>query len=200
MGCLWRLLKLTIILFVLTWVLRSFGAEWAVSFYLQKSLGTQVDIGGSRVDLVNTQACFENVVIHNPIQFPEGRLFVIPSLVVDFDFNALFRGKVRMKYVEANILETKVLKDAAGLNLYKLKVFSPEAKDRVDFFVGRFVMSLDKGSYQDLTVENSEPLQFELGLGHAEFNDVQGLRQMFSLIAASVEKRMGVKAALHLVE
>lgn len=208
MRFLWNLIKLAVLIAALGFFLKAYGAKWLLTVYLQKELGARVSIEEVKLDFVNTQAKFGRVVVQNPLVYPEGGMIYIPKLFVDFEPRALLDRKVLLTTVDVTVEEIRVLNASGnGVNLNALTVLKPkyratgeeaaaryEVDRKPDFHADQLVLTLDRGTYTDLTGVNPVQKSHELRLQHAVFKDVEGLRGVMEILVRETLKRMGVSA------
>ncbi len=206
MRFLWSLIKLAVLLALVGFFLRAYGAKWLLTVYLQKEFGTQVTVEEVKLDFVNAQAKYNGVVIQNPLVFPDGGMIFIPKLFLDFKPEALLRGKIMLRTLEVNVGEIRVLNvPGNGLNLYALSVMKPKFKDTGEPGAGRFaaeikpqfgvdqlILSLGQATSTDLTGPNPLQKSYNLGVQHSIFRNVEGLRGVMDIIIWETLKRMGI--------
>lgn len=208
MRFLWTLIKLVIFLAIVGFFMKTYGAKWLLTVYLQKELGTRVSVEEVKLDFVNSQAKFSRIVIQNPLVFPEGGMIFVPKLFLDFDPKGLLNGRIKLTSLDVNIGEIRVLNvPGNGINLYALSVMKPQYKDTGEegasrfevkiepqFYADQVVLSLGQGTYTDLTGSNPLQKSFDLRLQHGVFRNVEGLRGVMDLVIWETLKRMGISA------
>ena len=205
MRFLWSLIKLGILLVLLGVFAKSFGAKWLMSFYLQSQLGTEVKIEDARIDFVNSQVKFTNVIIKNPLVFSEGSMMIIPKIYLDLKPAALLRGRIEFRTVEMKISEIRVLQTPDhGMNLRGVKLLRYElpavqegqtevlAEKFPELYVDRFVLSIGSATYTDLRGENPLQRSYDEVLSYAVFQDIRRLRGMWGIVTSQTLIRMGM--------
>lgn len=208
MRFLWTLFKLGVFIAIVGFFMKTYGAKWLLTVYLQKELGTRVSVEEVKLDFVNSQAKFSRLVIQNPLVFPEGGMLFVPKLFLDFELKGLLNGKIKLKTLDINVGEVRVLNvPGNGINLYALSVMKPKYKDTGEtgaarfevesapqFYADQVILSLGQGTYTDLMGANPLQKSHELKLQHGVFRNVEGLRGVMDLVIWETLKRMGISA------
>lgn len=207
MRLIWNLIKIAFWAAVLGFFLKVYGAKWLLTFYLQKELGTRVTVQDVRLDFVNTQAKFRGLMIQNPLVYPEGVMIAVSDLFLDFEPRSLLKGKPGFSAVDLNAEEIRVLNvPGNGLNLRALTILKPQYRDvgkdglpryetdpKADFSTQKFYLTAERATYTDLTGPNPVQKSYALGLRHAEFNDLEGLRGLTETLVRETLNRIGLR-------
>lgn len=205
MRFLWSLIKLGVLLALLGVFMRSFGAKWLMSVYLQGQLGARVEIEDAKIDFVNAQLKFTNLAIRNPLVFPEGTLMIIPKLYLHLKPASLLRGRVELETLEMNVSEIRVLQTPDhGMNLRGVKLLraelpqesgaeAAEKKSQLwDLQVNRFVLSIGRVTYTDLRGENPLQKSREQVLSHAVFENISRMRGLWGVLVFQTLNPLGL--------
>lgn len=202
MGLIWRLIKLGITLFLILLFLRSYGLKWGLSVYLQHKLGTEVSVGEVRADFVNTQAKIRDIVIRNPMVFPDGDMLLISQVFLDIKPAGLLRGQFVLELLEMEVQEIRALRAPGnGFNLYGLKIFREEKKEESavsrmtpKLKIEKLVLSLRRGSYTDTTTESPTKKDYDFGISRGSYSDIYGLEGLGKIILTETIKKIGLAA------
>jgi len=203
----WRLIKFGITVFLVLLFLRSYGLKWGLSLYLQHRLGTEVSIGEARIDFVNAQAKIKNIVIRNPLVFPDGDMLLITQIFLDLKPSGLLGGQLVIPLLDMDIQDVRALRAPGnGFNLYGLKIFREEKKEETalerfkpDLKIEKLVLSMRRGSYTDMTSEPPVKKEYDLDILRSTYTEVLGLDALGKIILAETVKKMSLAALKDLI-
>lgn len=130
MKLIFNLIKLSILALVLALIFHNWTVKQALRLVLSYQLGAPVEIDRARIDLFKAEVEFKDILIHQPEAFNSREILAdIPQIFVDFDWPAIWEGRLHLQAVELNVNELNLIRNPDGrLNLLSFKVFQQAGK------------------------------------------------------------------------
>jgi uncharacterized protein involved in outer membrane biogenesis len=214
MKVLFRLVIVLGIVIVVLIVGRNHIVKFAVEKGAEMSMGLPLKIQSVDVGLKNTRFGIAELTIYNPKGFPEEMMFYAPEILVDYDLNAMLKGKVHLEDVRLNFDRLVIVKNEKGLtNIEALrpkanesspekveeKSKKEEGKKAPDIRIDHLSVKVGKVIYKDDS-KGGEPIVKEYNVNFSEeLNDI-GNRNMAWIIMLVTQKVLTQSALRSLVD
>lgn len=127
MKTLFRLFIVLAIVIVVLVAGRNPIAKFVIEKGVEMSTGLPLKIKAVYLGLKTSRLGITDLHIYNPKGFPEELMFSAPEILVDYDLDAMIKGKVRLEDVRLDFDRLVIVKNEKGLT--NIEVLQPKAKE-----------------------------------------------------------------------
>jgi len=207
-----KLFKIIVVFIVIIGVLIA-GKNIIVKFAIEKgaqvAVGLQLKIKKLDIGIISSHIGITDLSLLNPSGFPEGVMFHVPEIFVDFHLRNMLKGKIHLEEVRLNFDQLVIIKNAKGqMNLdvlkpktkdgskkpAKEKANTGEKKGTPQIQIDHLMLKIGKVTYKDYS-GGGEPSVREVNVNISqELTNVTDVRQLLSLVVS----RAIAKAALNI--
>lgn len=188
-------------LFVLG-VIKDQVARLAVGVGAKTLLGTDVDVGGLSLGVLNQRVVIKNLRVYNPKGFEKGVLLYIPKIDVNYDLAAFFKKKLHLKNIAINLDEMLIIKNKDGkLNVDALKISKTDNREgskpseAMPMQIDNLELSIGRVAVKDLEPAKPFLQVYEVNLEKKVFKNITSAQQMASLVMVQAMGPTAIRGA-----
>lgn len=210
------LLALIIGLGVFLYLFRNAIAKRAIEYYSREEIGIEVKVDKVNIDIWNTTFSLEQFRIMNPAGFEYEHIAQLNNVHLDYELNSVFNPPVRAEYLEVDIEEIVIARNADGK--FNVKEIVPEMppterkdvsdekappetiedpdeviEDEFEFHIDKFVLSIDRLVYiDDYKRDKSRVRNISIGMKKHVYENITSLEELARLILVEALLQAGL--------
>ncbi len=186
-------------------IFKDFLIQCAISNVGSTVLGAPVEVGSFGWNFFTQKIHIRDLRVFNPPGFPHQPLIDIPAIDVDYDLPSLMKGNLYFPYINVDLKEMVIVKNAQGqLNVDALKVSqkttgqsssqAPQAVRPLSIDVMK--LSLGRTVYMDYSGTNRPLVKvFNVGFKNKTFKNIKSVQQLSVVILTQGVGSAAIKTA-----
>ena len=186
-------------------IFKDFLIQCAISNVGSAVLGAPVEVGSFGWNFFTQKIHIRDLRVFNPQGFPHQPLIDISAVDVDYDFASLIRGNLHFPYINVDLKEMVIVKNAQGqLNVDALKVSqkstsqgpSQAAPVMRPLSIDAMKLSLGRTIYEDYSRTNQPLVRvFDVGFKNKTFKNIKSVQQLSIVIFTQGMGPAAIKSA-----